>query len=80
MNLRGLVDRYLAVAGGYGGFVALGSLGFPQDETERILGIFDEDYNISRFLSFQNHSGESFSINGFPQTHISIDAGIQSIL
>lgn len=80
MNLRELVKRYLAVAGGYGELVALASLGFTHDETERIFSILDEDYNISRFLHLHNASGESYQINGFPQSHISIDAAIQTIL
>jgi hypothetical protein len=80
MRLREVVEKYLAVAGGYGKPVALAALGFPRGETERVLSLFDEDYHISRFFHFRNNSGESFQINGFPQTHVSIDAEIQSIL
>jgi hypothetical protein len=80
MNLREVVAKYLSVAGEYGKFVALGSLGLPREEAERIFSVFDEDYHISRFLHFHNHSGENFSIGGFPQTHVSIDAGIQAVL
>jgi hypothetical protein len=80
MNLREAVEKYLSMAGEYGKFVALESLGFPHEVTERIFSVFDEDYNISRFLHFRNQSGESFLIGGFPQTHVSIDAGIQAIL
>lgn len=80
MNLRKAVETYLSAAGEYGKFVALESLGIRHEEVERVFSIFDEDYNISRFLHFRNQCGESFSIGGFPQTHVSIDAGIQDIL
>jgi hypothetical protein len=80
MKLREVVEKYLAVAGGYGKAVALGSLGLPHDEAERAFSQLDEDYHISRFFHLRNDSGESFQINGFPQTHVSIDAEIQSIL
>jgi hypothetical protein len=80
MNLREIVEKYLSVAGEYGKFVAIGSLGLPHEEAERVFSAFDEDYHISRFLRFQAQSGQRFSICGYPQTHISIDAAIQSIL
>ena len=80
MNLRDVVEKYLAVAGHYGSPAALASLGLSRQETERVFGVFDEDYHISRFFHFRNDSGVSFEINGFPQTHVSIDAEIQTIL
>ncbi len=80
MNLRQVVEKYLAAAGGYGKTVALGSLGLSKDETERVFSLFDEDYHISRFFHFQCAAGANYQINGFPQTHVSIDAGIQSVL
>jgi hypothetical protein len=80
MTLREAIDKYLAAAGGYGQSVALAALGAPHEETEHSFSLFDEDYHISRFLHMHNDSGEKFQINGFPQTHISIDAEIQEIL
>ncbi|HKS79993.1 MAG TPA: hypothetical protein VJR23_00680 [Candidatus Acidoferrales bacterium] len=83
MNLSDLVKKYLAASGGYGKSVALASLGYSREETQRLLGTLDEDYHISRFFHFSNAaraSAPSFDINGFPQTHVSIDAEIQSIL
>lgn len=80
MPLSGLIDRYLAVSGGYGKTAALSALRLSRDETESALSQFDEDYMISRFFHFSNESGEAYRINGFPQTHVSIDAAIQSIL
>ncbi len=80
MNLREVVEKYLAAAGGYGKPAALESLGLSRQELERAFGILDEDYHISRFFHFRNDSGASFEINGFPQTHVCIDAEIQTIL
>jgi hypothetical protein len=80
MTLHEVVDKYLAVAGGYGKSAALASLGLSREEIERTFGQFDEDYHISRFIHLRDVSGESYQINGFPQTHISIDSEIQTVL
>ena len=80
MSLRELMEKYVAAAGGYGKSIAIGSLGLSRGETERVFDVLDEDYHISRYFHFSNAVGASFQINGFPQTHISIDAEIQSIL
>jgi hypothetical protein len=80
MNLREVVEKYLAAAGRYGNSATLASLGLSRQEVERVFSAFDEDYHISRFFHFRNDSGVSFAINGFPQTHVSIDAEIQTIL
>lgn len=80
LQLRDLIERYLAASGGYGRAAALSDLGLSRAETESALSQFDEDYMISRFFHFSKQSGESYRINGFPQTHVAIDSAIQSIL
>ena len=75
-----MVDEYLRLGGGYGRPVALASFGLPRAEAEKLFGALDDDYHISRFFHFSREAGESFSINGFPQTHVSIDAEIQETL
>ena len=80
MNLREIVEKYLAVGGGYGKPVALASLGLSRDEIERDFGQLDEDYHISRFFHLQCAAGANYQINGCPQTHVSIDAEVQSVL
>lgn len=70
----------MQLGGGYGRPVALGAFGLARVETERLFGDLDEDYHISRFFHFSHEAGESFSINGFPQTHVAIDPEIQEIL
>jgi len=80
MSLRELIQKYLAVVGGYGKYVAISTLGLSRAETEKAFDILDEDYHISRFFHFLNEAGESYQINGFPQTHVAIDSEIESIL
>jgi len=80
MNLRDLIDKYLASAGAYGKPVPIESLGLSHEQTERIFDMLDEDYHISRFFHFSKAAGQSFQISGFAQTHISIDADILEIL
>ncbi len=80
MHLREVVEKYLTLAGGYGKPAPLDGFGLEKKETERLFSIFDEDYHISRFFHFSKAGGEAFEINGFPHTHVSIDAEIQTIL
>ena len=79
-ELRELVEKYLAAAGGYGHSVAFSELGLSREEIEEVFGSFDEDYHISRFFHFVCAAGANYQINGFPQTHVAIDAAIQSVL
>ena len=80
MPLRELVDRYLSLAASFGNPVALSSLALDHAETERLFSSYEEDYHISRFFHFSQETGTEFSINGFPATHVAVDAEIQSIL
>ena len=80
MPLRELVDRYLSVAASFGVPVSMSSFDLSQVQTEQLFAGYDEDYHISRFFHFSQGAGIAFSINGFPATHVAIDAEIQSIL
>jgi hypothetical protein len=80
MNLRELVQRYIALAGKYGTPVALSSFSLSPAETERVFSGYDEDYHISRFLHFSEVEGTRFSVDGIAATHVSIDAEIETIL
>ena len=80
MTLHELVDKYLAIAGGFAFLAPLADFGLEKSEAERTFSGFDEDYHISRFLHFSQVSGPGYNINGFEQTHVSIDEEIQSIL
>src|SRR6266481_9335401 len=80
MNLREVVEKYLALAGGYGRPAVLADFGLNRAETERTFAAFDEDYHISRYFHFSRATGTAYTINGFDHTHVTIDAEIQSIL
>lgn len=80
MRLREAVDKYKAMAGGYGRPLALAAFGLSRPETEKMFGAFDEDYQISRFFHFSSEAGETFTIDGYPQTHVTIDAEIETAL
>jgi len=79
-HLREIVEKYKDVAGGFGEPVPLTSFGLSREDTEQMFSVYDEDYHISRFFHFSQTTGTLFQINGFPQTHVSIDAEIQGIL
>jgi hypothetical protein len=80
MTLRELVEKYLAVAGGFSFLAPLADFGMEGKEVERVFGAFDEDYHISRYIHFTQVSGPAYKINGFEQTHVSMDEEIQTIL
>ena len=80
MPLRELVRLYRSHAGKFGGSVALSVFGLTAPETERLFSGYDEDYHISRFFQFSEATGQKFSINGIPATHVSLDPEIESIL
>ena len=80
MTLKEIVEKYLAIAGGFAFLAPLEDFGLERSEVERVFGAFDEDYHISRFFHFSQVSGPAYKINGFDQTHISIDEEIQSVL
>jgi len=80
MTLKEIVEKYLAIAGGFAFLAPLVDFGLERSEVEHTFGALDEDYHISRFFHFSQVSGPAYKINGFEQTHISIDAEIQTIL
>jgi hypothetical protein len=80
VQLREVVEKYLGAAGGYGREVPISALGFSREEVEEVFSAFDEDYHIGRFFRFRQGTGETYTIDGFPQTHVAIDADIQGIL
>jgi hypothetical protein len=82
-TLREIVERYRALAGDFGRPVAMERFGLERKETERLFSAFDEDYHISRFFHFTLDPAArqpAYSINSFPQSHVSIDAEVESIL
>jgi hypothetical protein len=86
MTLRETVEKYRALAGAFGRQVSLSAFGLAPEETARHFSVFDEDYHISRFFRFTlatavaKTKDQTYLINGFPQSHVSIDAEIETIL
>jgi hypothetical protein len=80
LQLRELVQKYLAASGSYGHEIAISALGFSREEVEDVFSAFDEDYHIGRFFHFRQGAGVNYSIGGFPQSHVAIDSEIQSVL
>jgi hypothetical protein len=86
LSLRDVVEKYRQLSGGFGKPLALAAFGLSVEEIERVFGIFDEDYHISRFFHFSTQpaagerAAQTYSINGFPQSHVALDAEIESIL
>ena len=88
MQLREVVTKYREVAGGFGKPVPMAAFGWSREETEQVFSLCDEDYHISRFFQFtldpQTEPSATpivaYKINGFPQTHVAIDAAIEAIL
>lgn len=80
MSLQQLVANYRTLAGEFGKPVAISAFALTTEETERLFSGYDEDYHISRFFDFSESTGASYSINGIPATHVSIDPEIETIL
>jgi hypothetical protein len=80
MSLQELVAKYRSLAGEFAKPAALAAFALTRPETERLFSGYDEDYHISRFFHFSEAGGETFSINGIPATHVSIDPEIETIL
>ena len=80
IELKEIVEKYLAAAGGYGKRSRSRRSDYRKKKSRDVFSTFDEDYHISRFFHFACAAGANFQINGFPQTHVSIDAEVQSIL
>jgi hypothetical protein len=79
-DLKAIIEKYLSIAGGFTYLAPLADFGLDRAEVERTFGTLDEDYHISRYLHFSQVSGPAYSINGFDQTHISLDAEIETLL
>jgi len=85
MNLETLIEKYRALtAGAFAQPVALAAFGLDAPETARVFSQFDEDYHISRYFHFTDQrpsaNAPAFSINAFPQTHVSLDPAILELL
>lgn len=79
-NLAEVVARYRELAKQLGEPVALQAFGLAPEETAKLFNALDEDYHISRFLSFSKQEGTEYVISGSVVTHVRIDGEIASLL
>jgi len=89
MELGEAVSLYRKVTGGYGRSMDLAAFGLSRNETENIFSVWDEDYQISRFmeltleasnLAFQEPSSQPYAVNGFECSHVRFHADIERML
>ena len=90
MNLREAVQKYAKAAGGYGRPLALAAFGLSTDETEKIFSVWDEDYQISRFMELtlepsgsvprESDSAQPYRVNGFECSHVRFHPDIERML
>ena len=74
------------VAGEFGRPVFLSRLGLEKCDLEGTLSVFDEDYQISRYMYLSRSSdplaagSELYRISGFEYSHVSFHPGIQQLV
>jgi hypothetical protein len=90
MDLAAAVRKYLEVAGAFDRPVHLSAFGLSKQETERTVSVWDEDYQISRYMLLSCESDEAlesfppgsrvYLINGFEYSHLSFHSDIKALL
>ena len=86
MDLATVVHRYLEIAGEFGRPAPLSQLGLGKEELEGTISVFDEDYQISRYMHLSRPRDpvaaghEMYRINGFEYSHVSFHPGIQQLV
>ncbi len=79
LSLKEMVDRYTTFAQQSGEPVPLSAFGLGPEETSRLFTALDEDYHISRFLTFSTERGPTYEVSGNAVTHIRIDPEIRGL-
>jgi hypothetical protein len=79
-TLREMVERYLALSGGFGRPLALSEFPLNEEQVVRLFSSFDEDYHISRFFHFSKSNARNYLIGGENVSNVSIDQAIEEIL
>ena len=80
LSLKEVLDRYSLLAQQSGEPVALSGFQLSPDETSRLFTALDDDYHISRFLTFSAVAGPTFQVSGNAVTHVQIDPAIRELL
>ncbi len=89
MELGEAVRFYRKATGGYGRSMDLAAFGLSRSGTENIFSVWDEDYQISRFMeltleasnpTLQGPSSRPYTVNGFEYSHVRFHADIERML
>ncbi len=90
MDLATAVKKYLEFAGEFGRAVHLSAFGLSRQATEKAVAAFDEDYQISRYISLTREPEDAlvsfpaesrvYLVNGFEVTHLSFQPGVRKLL
>jgi hypothetical protein len=90
MHLAAAVKKYLEVAGGFDRPMHLSAFGLSKPDTEAAVSVWDEDYQISRYMLLSREGDEGlepfppesrvYLINGFEYSHLRFHSDIQELL
>jgi hypothetical protein len=90
MDLATFVQKYQKLAGGFERPVHLSRFGLSKPETEALISSWDEDYQISRYLTLSREKEDAlvsypeaqrvYLINGFEYSHVSFHPDIKTLL
>ena len=90
MNLAEAVKKYLEIAGGFDRPVHLSAFGLSKEKLETAASVWDEDYQISRYMMLSRERDEAlesfpaesrvYLINGFECSHLTFHEDIQKLL
>jgi hypothetical protein len=80
LTLRDIIDRYTSLAPTFGDPVPLSAFQLSPDETTQLFSALDDDYHISRFLTFSLAEGLCYSISHSQATHIRLNPSIRDLL
>ncbi len=90
MELAEAVKKYLEIAGSFGRPIHLSELGLSKEVTQKTVSVWDEDYQISRYLVLTRSNDDAlksfppearvYAINGFEYSHVAFHEDIQKLL
>ena len=90
MDLAEFVKKYTELSAGFGGAVHLSQFGLSKAETEKLVSVFDDDYQISRYMVLSRQPDEElvsyapearvYFVNGFEVSHVSLAPGIRKVV
>ena len=89
MNLKAVVEKYLAVTGGFGRPMPLAAFGLDRNQTEAMMAAWEEDYQLHRHLELvpADTAGDEspekdarYVAGGIAYTHVVMRAAILTVI